>query len=101
MTDLRPAYTVFLKHDIPDVERELLRRHCHELHGADGHTLLHFLCTRANLAHAHYLEMDVVAPRQRGHLTLRVPHDYVLMIEVGTDDAGMDALGQNAALRLD
>ena len=83
-------YAVILKDGLPDLERELLRRYCHELHGSDGSTLLQFLCTRVEAGDARYLEMDVLLPRRQGHCRLRIPHEQVFLIEGdGTTPSGM------------
>lgn len=81
MTDPRPLYSVILKAEVPALERELLRRYCHELHGTDGSTLLHFLCTRIEPGHPHYLEFDAILPRRQGLRRLRLPHAFVFLIE--------------------
>lgn len=74
-------YTVILKHGLPDVERELLRHYCHELHGSDGNTVLQLLCTGVDSADPRYLSMEVVLPRQRGACRLRIAHEHVFLIE--------------------
>lgn len=81
MADPRPAFSVILRSDIPDVERELLRHYCHELHGSDGNTMLQLLCTRVDSADPRYLAMEVVLPRQRGACRLRIAHEQVFLIE--------------------
>lgn len=72
---------IILKAELPSVERELLRRFCHEMHGADGTTLLHIPGTRMDTTHAVYLEIDALLPQNAGTRTLRIPHDHVLLIE--------------------
>lgn len=74
-------YAVILKDGLPDLERELLRRYCHELHGSDGSTLLQFLCQRVDASDARYLEMDVLLPRRQGQCRLRIAHELVFLIE--------------------
>lgn len=74
-------YSVILKDGLPELERELLRRYCHELHGSNGATLLHFLCTSLDLDDPVYLAMDVVLPRRQGQRRLRIPHALVFLIE--------------------
>jgi hypothetical protein len=77
------VYSVVLRSDIPIMERELLRRYCHEIHGDDGTTLMHFLCTRIDLSHLIYIEMDTFSPKSETTKTLRIPHTFVLMIDGG------------------
>lgn len=74
-------YTVILKDGLPDLERELLRRYCHELHGSDGSTVLQFLCTRIDTSDPRYLWMEAELPRRQGRRRLRLPHEYVFLIE--------------------
>ncbi|MES2918368.1 MAG: hypothetical protein V4729_07100 [Pseudomonadota bacterium] len=81
MTAPAAPYVVILKSDIPDLERALLRRYCHELHGSDGSTVLQFLCRRLDTADARYLWMEAELPRQQGARQLRLPHDYVFLID--------------------
>lgn len=81
--ELQPTCSVVLKAELPSVERELLRRYCHEIHGHDGSTLLHFLCTRIDLSHPTYLEMQTFAPKSASTTSIRVPHVYVLLIDGG------------------
>ncbi|HET8731905.1 MAG TPA: hypothetical protein VFM34_12465 [Moraxellaceae bacterium] len=81
MSDPHPLHTITLKGDIPDLERELLRRYCHELHGSDGSTLLQFFCHSVDADHALYLEMEAVLPRRQGTRRLRIPHTLVFLIE--------------------
>lgn len=81
MPEFDPVYSVVLRSDIPIMERELLRRYCHEIHGDDGNTLLHFLCTRIDLSHPLYAEMDTFAPKSEVTRTLRIQHAFVLIIE--------------------
>lgn len=80
MTATAP-YVVILKDGLPDLEREFLRRYCHELHGSDGSTVLQFLCTRVDTGDPRYLWMDAELPRRQGTRRLRLPHDYVFLIE--------------------
>lgn len=79
MTDA--PYAVILKDGLPDIERELLRRYCHELHGSDGSTLLQFLCTQVDSSDARYLAMTVLLPRRQGQCRLRLAHELVFLIE--------------------
>lgn len=76
-----PIYSVLLKADLPSTERELLRRYCHEIHGTDGSTLLHFLCSRIETSHPVYLELDAMTPRRGESRHIRVPHTYVFLID--------------------
>lgn len=83
MPELPPTYSVVLKAELPSVERELFRRYCHEIHGDDGSTLLHFLCTSIDLSHSAYIEMQTFAPKSDRTNNIRIPHAYVLLIEGG------------------
>ena len=76
-----PTCSVILKADIPSTERELLRRYCHEIHGTDGATLLHFLCSRVDTSHPAYLALEVLTPRREETRHVRLPHDYVFLID--------------------
>lgn len=90
----QPTFSVVLRADLPGLERELLRQYCHELHGADGHTLLQLPCTRVDTTHAIYLEVEALAPKSRRVTMLRLPHAFVLLIETlaAEDAAGLAAL---------
>lgn len=96
MPDARPQHTVILKGDIPDLERELLRRYCHELHGSDGCTLLQFLCADVDTRHPLYLEMDATLPRRQGTRRIRVPHALVFLIETDTGAEAVALPGAHA-----
>lgn len=89
MTTPEPVYSVILKADIPSVEREFLRRYCHEIHGDDGSTLLHFLCTSIDLSHPAYVEMHTYAPKSDTTSIIRIPHGYVLIIDGGVKRTGI------------
>jgi hypothetical protein len=92
-------YTVILKHGLPDVERELLRHYCHELHGSDGHTVLQFLCNHVDSGDPRYLAMEVLLPRRQGSCRLRIAHEHVFLIDgSGRSAAGAPALADNTAL---
>lgn len=89
MPALDPVYSVILKAEIPAVEREMLRRYCHEIHGDDGSTLLHFLCTHVDLSHPAYVEMQTFAPKSDSTRIIRIQHAYVLMIDGGVRKPGI------------
>lgn len=92
-------FAVILKHGLPDVERELLRHYCHELHGSDGSTVLQFHCTRVDSSDPLYLSMDVLLPRRQGNCRLRIAHEHVFLIEGdGSAGATAPALTGGAAL---
>jgi hypothetical protein len=80
------------------VERELLRRYCHEIHGEDSSVLLHFLCSSVDLSHPAYLEMQVALPKSQSTATVRVPHALVLLVDGGTQKAGIGFLNQQPLL---
>lgn len=91
-------YAVILKDGLPDLERELLRRYCHELHGSDGSTLLQFLCQRVDAGDPRYLEMDVLLPRRQGQSRLRIAHEHIFLIEGDGGTIAATALPAGAAL---
>lgn len=91
-------YAVILKHGLPDVERELLRHYCHELHGSDGHTVLQFLCTRVDSSDPRYLSMEVLLPRRQGACRLRIAHEHVFLIEGDGHVAAAPTLAGGTAL---
>lgn len=95
MPDPHLTYSVILKAELPSVERELLRRYCHELHSDDGATLLQFLCTSIDLSHPAYVEMQVLAPKSQSASLLRIPHAYVFLIDGGIKKSGIGFLNHS------
>lgn len=74
-------WVVILRSDLPAIERELLRRYCHELHGYDGSTVLQLQAHRLDSSDARFLWLEAELPRQQGRRVLRLPYDCVFLIE--------------------
>lgn len=98
MPDLQPTYSVILKAEIPSVERERLRHYCHEIHGNDGSTLFHFLCTRIDTSHCAYMTMETLMPQNAGMRTVRIPHTYVFLIDGDGDRPVLTRPGNDGEL---
>lgn len=73
-------YSVILRSDIPASERELLATLCAEITTKTGPALLEFRCTKIDVSHHNYIEMETL-PRH-GEVTwpLRVFYYYVFLI---------------------
>lgn len=80
MDPLKPSFDVILRQDLPPRERELLAGLCCELAAPDGGSLLHFPCTRIDLSHHVFAELEVLRPGDRAIRSIRIPHHYVLLI---------------------
>jgi hypothetical protein len=83
VADVNILFSVVLRPDLPVLERELFRQYCHDIHGADGSTLLQLRCTALDASHPVFLEVEVVLPRNLAPRRLRLPHACVLLIEEG------------------
>ena len=82
MQTLSPTYSVVIKNGIPDMERRLIEQFCCKITSQKNEQyLLHFLCTRIDLSHHAYLEMDTFRLEDKTLATVRIPHHYVLMID--------------------
>ena len=79
--NLKATYSVVLRAGIPTVEAEFYRLFCGTITLDSGGVLLHFYCTRVDVSHHNYIEMQTFLPHKEGRFLLRVPHHYVLMID--------------------
>ncbi|MDF2435261.1 MAG: hypothetical protein JWP44_4892 [Mucilaginibacter sp.] len=80
MATLSPTYSVVLRSDIPPLERELLEHFCAKIISRSGEPLLHFLCTKIDLSHFHYIAMETFTSGAEDTHPVHVPHQYVLLI---------------------
>jgi hypothetical protein len=86
MDALKPSYDVILRQDLPPRERELLAGICCELSAPDGGSLLHFLCTRIDLSHHVFAELDVFRPGDAAIRSIRIPHHFIFLISGNAAD---------------
>ena len=77
---LEPTYSVVLRSDISARDRELLEHFCCKITSKTSDPLLHFLCTKIDLSHHYYIEMETFKPSDEHTHPLRVPHHYVFLI---------------------
>jgi hypothetical protein len=75
-----PTYSVVLRSDIPAREREFFIGFCCEITSPQGASLLHFLCTKIDVSHHSYIEMETFHPSDQELSIVRVPHNFVLLI---------------------
>lgn len=80
MPVLAPAYSVVLRGNIPPAERELLSHFSHELVSSTGETLLHIQCTKIDLSHQIYIEMESFRSGDTETHPIRIPHHFVVLI---------------------
>ena len=80
VSDLVPTYSVVLRSDLSTREKELLGQFCGKLVSSSGEALLHFQCTKIDLSHHFYIEMEAFRPGDEFTHPVRVPHHYVLLI---------------------
>lgn len=96
MSTLPEQYSVVLRSDLPQRERELLEQVCGKIVGGSGHDLLHFRCTSINLAHGFYIEMETFKPGDTQTHPVRVPHHLVFLIS-GSDNKASIGFTSNAS----
>lgn len=77
-TDAR--YSVVLRTAIPPEERQLLEQLCCPIPTPSGGALLELLCTRIDLSHPVYVELETFRPGDDVARLVRIPHHFVLLI---------------------
>jgi hypothetical protein len=80
---LKSNYSVILKANLPQLEFELLSHYARRVVAESGEELLHFACTKVDDGHHHYLSMESFLPGTDITDSLRIPHQYVLLISGG------------------
>lgn len=78
---LKATYSVVLKANIPIAERLLFEMYCYKITSDEGEELLHFLCTEVDASHHTYIEMQTFRQDDEVLASVRVPHNYVLLID--------------------
>lgn len=80
--ELEPIYSVVLRSDVPPREQEFF-----EIFAAGkitpnsgGKPLLHFECTKIDVSHHSYIEMETFRQGDSATSPLKIPHHYVLAI---------------------
>lgn len=86
MKNATPTFSVVLRPNLPPEERDFLRRFCCTARGESGTELLHFLCSRIDLSHPHYIEMETFRPSDDRTWPIRIPHHLVLLISGAESD---------------
>jgi len=82
----RPTYSVLLRSGLPPMELELLELFCRRITArSGGEYLLEFLCTRVDVSHHSYIEMETIHPTDQAISVVRIPHQLVFLIH-GSDD---------------
>jgi hypothetical protein len=84
---LEPVYSVVLRADLPPAERHLLERFCGKVTDEEGNVLLNLLCTRIDVSHSHYIEVETFKPSEAVTHTLKFPHHLVFIISGAEFDA--------------
>jgi len=80
MSELTQTYSVVLKADLPSRERELLEHLCCKITSSDGGVLLHFQCTKIDVSHHFYIQMETFKPGDKITHPVKIPHHYVFLI---------------------
>jgi len=81
MNDLTPTFSVVIRSDIPRLERELLQQFCCKITSDQEGELLHFLCTKIDVSHHSYIEMQTYTPKGQALYCVKIPHHYVFLID--------------------
>ncbi len=79
---LEPIYSVVLRSSIPPREKEFLGAFsCGTITpDAGGESLLHFQCTKIDVSHHTYIEMETFRQEDSETSPLKIPHHFVLAI---------------------
>lgn len=68
------------------MELELLEHFCHKITArSGGESLLGFLCTRIDVSHHSYIEMETIHPADQALSVVRIPHHLVFLIHGAAD----------------
>ncbi len=83
MPELREIYSVIIRAGIPERERDLLEKFCSNKITSQSKDdyLLQFLCTRIDVSHHNYIEMEAFRRGDQDTFRVLLPHQYVLMID--------------------
>jgi len=84
---LEPVYNVVLRADLPPAERRLLERFCSKIEDGWGEQLMTLTCTRIDVSHAYYIEVETLKPSEAVTHTLKFPHHLVFRISGAEFDA--------------
>ena len=84
---LEPVYSVVLRADLPPAERRLLERFCSPIEDGGGAQLMTLMCTRIDVSHAYYIEVETFKPSDSVPHTLKFPHHLVFLISGAEFDA--------------
>ena len=79
---LEPIYSVVLRSNIPPREREFFEAFsCGTITpNTEGESLLHFQCTKIDVSHHMYIEMETFRQGDVDTSPLKIPHQFVLAI---------------------
>jgi hypothetical protein len=80
MEKLEARYSVVLRANLPQTERELLEQFCGKITSESGEYLLHFNCTQIDASHHAFLDMDTFVPGDQLTHKIRISYQYVLLI---------------------
>lgn len=82
---MQPIYSVIIRSDIPDRELEFLNLFCHSITSpTGGPDLREFRCTKVDVLHHNYIEIETIVPSDQSLTVLRIPHHLVFLI-VGSE----------------
>lgn len=96
MADLSPTFSVVLRGDIPPRETELLSQLCAgKIVSQTGDSLLHFQCTKIDVSHHFYIEMETFRSGDTSTHPVRIPHHYVLLISGDETRPSIGFLGES------
>jgi hypothetical protein len=83
---MEPQYSVIIKPSILPREMEFLSLFCHKITSpSELSDLLEFRCTKINVSHHSYIEMEILTPNDQVPSVLRIPH-YMVFLIVGSED---------------
>ena len=84
-TELKSNFRVVLRPDLPPLVFELFSHYTGRVVSELGNELLYFNCTKIDDSHFHYLSVESFLPGDVMTDSLKIPHQYVLLISGGDD----------------
>ena len=86
MPEREILYSVVLRSDIPESDREILKQVACEIVGGSDPSLIELRCSKLDLSHPYYLLAESFKPSTQTLHPVQIPHHYVLLIH-GDEDS--------------
>jgi len=77
---IEDKFHVFLKSNLPPLERKLLDLYCRRIVAESGEELLYLACTKIDASHFVYLAVEAIDTVEDITFDLQVRHDWVFFI---------------------